>query len=192
MPTRNRTGPIPALCTSVRRLRLATKLTQGSLGELLGVSAQTLSNIEVGRRPPRAKYLLLKFRELAQELNMPEDIALFDEALGTRFLSAAFALNGNREPCYPLHEWRLMQVARIAVRYWPELAWAMEQSAGPALAVVDDILSAAKPTAVDAAFYRDLEQRINASAEQSCFNSFVRSKPIDANKVSKKGNIISQ
>jgi transcriptional regulator with XRE-family HTH domain len=163
---------LPELCTAVRRLRKATKLSQVDLAQSLNCSSQTLSNFECGHRIPRSKVILLKFRELAQALNLPPEVALFDEALGSRFLETARALNFHAEPPYSLHEWRLMQAARIAVRCWPALAWAIEQAAGEAVAVVDEILAAAVPSSVDAAFYRDLEQRINSVAEQRSFTAF--------------------
>jgi transcriptional regulator with XRE-family HTH domain len=177
---------LPELCAAVLRLRKATRLKQVQLAPSLGFSAQTLSNFEVGRRIPRSKFILMKFRELAAALNMPAEVMLFDEALGSRFLEAALALNFNTQPSYTLHEWRLMQAARIAVRCWPELAWAMEQSAGEALTVVDRILSAAVPSTVDAAFYRDLEQRISTVAEQRSFDSFGKGESVDARRLSER------
>src|SRR4029434_6856029 len=77
-----------------------------------------------------------------------------------------------KEPYTP-HEWRLMHTARIAVRFYPEQARAIEQAAGPALSVVDEILSSADPANLqDVGFYLELEERVNRLAEQLSFARF--------------------
>jgi hypothetical protein len=80
-------------------------------------------------------------------------------------------------PTYSLSEWRLMQSVRIALRLYPEHVRAIEKAAGPALSLVDEALRSVDPSAtVNAAFYEELERRLNALADRRLLDNLKREK----------------
>jgi hypothetical protein len=73
---------------------------------------------------------------------------------------------------YSPQEWRLMHAARIAIRLYPEQARAMEKAAGPALALVDEVLRSVDAGPIlGQAFYTNLEQRLNEFADRRAFET---------------------
>ena len=179
--------PKPELCVAVRRIRQASKLSQEQLAAI-GVASQTLSKFETGKLVPRSDSTLQKFASVAGQLGLPEEQALFEQAISAirkkPYLTPAAAVvpvehilativpAATGHPLYTPHEWRLMQAARIALRSHPGVARAIEQAAGDVLTLVDEVLGTAAPSSVNAGFYRELEQQINLLAEQRAFATF--------------------
>ena len=68
-----------------------------------------------------------------------------------------------------------MQAARIAARFYPETARAIERAATPTLVLVDEILRSAEAGhRLSASFYFGLEQDLDELAERRSFEGLQR------------------
>jgi transcriptional regulator with XRE-family HTH domain len=163
-------GKTPVLCELISGLRRKTKMSQQNLAALLEISAMSLSRYENGLEP-KSRRILSRLAAVAADagLNVEEKV----------FRDAALALPGGSSrfepsimmPTYSPLEWRLMQASRIALSYFPDVARDIEQAAGPALDLVDEILADAalgegRPTAQ---FYSNLETQLNERAARKLF-----------------------
>jgi hypothetical protein len=74
-------------------------------------------------------------------------------------------------PTYTPFQWRLMQAARIAMNFFPDVARAMEEAAGPALDLVDEIMADAAmgERKVSVQFYNNLETQLDERAARKVF-----------------------
>jgi hypothetical protein len=123
--------------------------------------------------------LLAKLRDVAKALNLIEEFKLFEQAAQRVQPSyvdlmenqmASLRSSKAKPRCTPT-EWRLMQIARLAARCYPEQARAIEQAAGPLAAFVDDFLGEAARAGIepDESSFDDLERRLVTMAEQRVF-----------------------
>jgi transcriptional regulator with XRE-family HTH domain len=176
-----RSRNLPAVCQSIRNLRKKTGQSQEDLARDLELTSMSLSRYETGVTIPRSRTTLNRLVAIAFDAGclVEEDV----------FRQAAMALPGGPsrfEPSvmvasYSPLEWRLMQAARIALAYFPDVGRAIEQAAGPALDLVDEILADAAlgERKVTAQFYANLETQLNQRAAQKLFKD----------KFTKEGNL---
>jgi transcriptional regulator with XRE-family HTH domain len=173
MLSKNKIKPrrkLPALCEAIRRARRGTGKTQQEFAADIGVATMTLSRYERGD-VPRDRAILGRLRAVAADAGCVVEEQLFFDAL--------MALPGGPprfEPSVmiPTHtpaQWRLMQAARIAMNFFPDMARAIEEAARPALDLVDEIMEGAAlgERRVSVQFYADLESKLDELAARKIF-----------------------
>jgi hypothetical protein len=140
----------------------------------------SLSRFELGKQVPADFGVLNSLEFAARDRGLSEESRLFDEARMKVRWNAYRRPNlpEATAPVYSPAEWRLMQSVRIAIRLYPESVRAIEKAAGPALALVDEVLrSAEAAVALGPAFYIDLEQRLTLLADQRALEAVRERKP---------------
>ena len=132
---------LPQLCVAVKRVREALGESQEKFAQRTGIASMTVSRFERGKLVPREYRVVRALWEAAADAGLDHETRLFDSVLAD---TPAPSWPSTK---YPLQEWRLMQAARIAVRFYRfhEQALAIEKAAAPALALVDQILKDADP-----------------------------------------------
>ena len=156
---------LPELCAAVRSLRVALDMSQEKFAQATSIHTQTISRFERGAQVPTDPRVLLTFQRLAERMQLHNIAGLMKSALRDlpeqpREVYESL-LEGLQPLIYTHDEWRLMQVGLLAVRFFPEIAKAIEGVAGPVLMIVDGGVRAAKiPEKLDATFYRELEKAI--------------------------------
>jgi transcriptional regulator with XRE-family HTH domain len=164
---------LPPLCAAVRRVREAYGETLEEFGRRVRVSLNSVSRFELGKTVPADFNVLGSLARAARERGLTVEADLFIEAqTQVRWRAYRGPTSEGTEPVYSPQEWRLMHAARIAVRLYPEHARAIEDAAGPAVGLVDEVLrSVDAGSTLDAAFYADLEQRLNELADRRALES---------------------
>jgi transcriptional regulator with XRE-family HTH domain len=154
-------------------VRAACGETLEVFGRRVKVSFNTISRYELGRMVPADFNVLGSLARVARDCGLTAEADLFTEAQSqVRFRSYRGPISEGAGAVYSPQEWRLMHVARIALRLYPEHARAIEKAAGPAVGLVDEILRSVDDcSTLDAAFYADLEQRLNEIADRRAFEN---------------------
>src|SRR5262249_1888500 len=124
---------LPSLCNAVKRVRDAYGDSQERFAQRIGIAVMTISRFERGVQIPGSESVLSKLALAANNVHLMEEFHLFRTA-------AVLARNGpsvsSISQSYSPQEWRLMHAARIAAKFYPDAALAIEKAAGPALALV--------------------------------------------------------
>jgi transcriptional regulator with XRE-family HTH domain len=156
------------LCAAVRRIRNATGDTQEKFAQRIGVAVMTISRFETARQVPRHFRVLSELRDVARAAGLDVEESILSGVL-TEHPSSSLGQPQEFVTFTPA-EWRLMHAARIAVRFYPETARAIEEAAAPTLALVDEILRYARPDRVlTAGFYMAMEDQLDELAERRSF-----------------------
>ena len=162
------TTEIHPLCAAARRIRMASGMSQERMAQLSGISTQTISRFELGKQEPRDPRILRSYITLANSMSL-DDAKLFDSALEAISIDVNANARDNTDP----RAWRLMEAARIAALYFPEAARAMEQAAGPALAVIKEVVATSDiPEHLSARFFQSLSERMDATAKRMVLQGF--------------------
>jgi hypothetical protein len=135
----------------------------------------SISRFELGKAVPTDFNVLGSLERAARYQGLIEESRLFSEAQAAIRFNAYrrpdLAAETTTAPRYTPQEWRLMHAARIAIRLYPESARAIEKAAGPALALVDEILLSADAAVLGPLFYTELEKRLNELADRQAFEA---------------------
>jgi transcriptional regulator with XRE-family HTH domain len=170
---REMTRHMPPLCVAVKRVRKAYGETLEEFGRRVRVSITSISRFELGKTSPSDFNVHANLARAARDRRLTEESELFLEAQHKARFRAYRGPSPGEEtiiaPTYTPQEWRLMQAVRIAIRLFPENVRAIEKAAGPAVALVDEILRSADAAVLGPAFYAGLEQRLNELANQRAF-----------------------
>jgi transcriptional regulator with XRE-family HTH domain len=179
---------LPALCIAVKNVRELYGDTQERFARRVEVVAMTISRFERGQAEPSDQRVLGNLYRVARERMefVKADPIAFDtlhnaaELFSNARVGEAPIRNTESElgqietvwgprqtPPQSPREWRLSCAARLAARYFPERAAAMESAAGAAIAIVDDVLSKADAKQID---YQRFEREVFALAEQRAFS----------------------
>lgn len=169
MPRLKNDNERPPLGDAIRRVRQACGWSQQALAEKLGTAVMTLSKWERDLFRPRNAAVLRLLRSFAYDAQLAKEEKQFSEALKTATNSPISARFEPQAPS-PL-EWRMMQMARLIVDYFPELLPAFEAAAGPVAALVDEVMAEVNvgERRVSVQFYLDLERRLHELAAQRVF-----------------------
>lgn len=171
---------LPPLCEAVKRVRAAFGDSQERFANRVGVVAMTISKFETGQAVPKDPRVLLNLSRVAFEkcnatadetarVSLINDGALFQEAYkDCERVMLTDREVGKIEPRIPptfrsMREWRLSCAARLAVLYYPERVAAIEDAAGPAVAIVDEVLAGADENQIN---YEVFEREVFALAER--------------------------
>lgn len=172
---------VDAVCAAVKRVRAAYGETLQVFAQRVGISMNSLSRFELGKQVPADFGVLNSLEYAARAKGLTEESRVFDEARQrVRFnafrSSEPWPRRSSPSSWRPgiliagsPQEWRMMQAAWIAVRVYPEIVQAIEKAAGPALAIVDEVLQSAHPTVLNAEFYVELEEQLVALVERRAF-----------------------
>jgi transcriptional regulator with XRE-family HTH domain len=174
-------------CAAIKRIRMAAGWSQEQLAQISGITTQSISRFELGKTVPRDVAVLVALRRAAKAAHAaggpdsPDESHYFDEAiseeLGTRATPEEIEAmtTATKQMIIGLPDpraWRLLQIARIAAKYFPQDARAMEAAGGQALAVVNEIIAAAPPPdAADIRFYGELERQLDELAAKKVFTA---------------------
>jgi transcriptional regulator with XRE-family HTH domain len=165
-----------AVCAAVKRVRETYGETLQVFAQRVGISMNSLSRFELGKQIPADFGVLNSLEYAAHAKGLTEESRVFDEARQRVRFNAFRSSPSSWRPEVPEvviahspQEWRMMQAGWIAVRVYPEIVQAIEKAAGPALAIVDEVLRSSHPTTLDAQFYSELERRLITLAERRAF-----------------------
>jgi transcriptional regulator with XRE-family HTH domain len=171
-------------CAAIKRFRMAAGWSQEQLAQITGISTQNISRFELGKAIPHDVAVLVALRKAAKAAHAttPEfgdESQVFDDAiseeLGTLATPAEIEAITTATKQVMIDApsprvWRMIQIARIAAKYFPLDAREMEAAGGQALAVVNEIIAAAPPPdAADTRFYAELERQLDALAAKKVF-----------------------
>jgi len=172
--------PLPELCSAVLKLREGSGWSQEEIARRVGIASMTWSRYERGAMVPSSYSVLNRLARLAENLKLLDEQELFERAAEKVRPSVEEIIEqmnpfrkseaARSQPHSP-HEWRLAQVARLCTRFFPEEARAIEKAAPTAVALVDEVLARG-----GRADYQELEQRLDALADERARESFHRSK----------------
>ena len=119
------------LCVAVRCIRENAGWSQDEMAKKTNIAPQTISRMELGKQTPRDEFVLMALSDAAADAGLDAEEKLFDQAVknhpGTR-LDATIVVQ-----TYTPQQWRLMQAARIADLFFPDVAKAIERAAGSRL-----------------------------------------------------------
>jgi transcriptional regulator with XRE-family HTH domain len=189
---------IPPLCAAVKRIRNFFGDSQEAFGRRAGVALMTICKFETGRAEPRDPRVLLNIAEVAGQhrkylLEHGDDEIIFSDdpvrILGEneQLFRAAYAAYERTQQINrrvgeleavalsafrSVREWRLACASRLAVLYFPEQVAAMEQAAGAAIAIIDEVLSQADENQID---YARFEREVFRLAERRALSEYARS-----------------
>jgi transcriptional regulator with XRE-family HTH domain len=170
---------LPPLCAAVKRVRQAYGETLEEFSQRVRVSVNSISRYELGKAIPVDFNVLANLGRAARDRGLTEEGELFLEAQHSVRFRAYHGPSPDAivSPSYKPEEWRLMQIARIAMRLLPENVRAIEKAAGGlAVALVDEILRSADTAVWGPAFYADLEQGLNELANRRAFETLKQEK----------------
>jgi len=154
------------------------------MAQITGITTQSISRFELGKQVPRDVAVLVSLRNAAIAAGRMDEMELFNQAVREELAPVATpeeieTITGRQSITGVAHiksatpdprVWRLMQTARIAAEYFPDAARVMEQAAGVALVVVNEVIAAAPPpNPADDRFYRELERQLDALAAKKAF-----------------------
>ncbi len=167
---------IPPLCAAVKRVREEYGDTQERFARRLGVAVMTVSKYETGRAEPRDSDTLLSLCVLASDKGLTDEKHLFHNAYEefARARNPDFDRNVAQR-IGSLREWRLSFAARLAILYFPEIATALERAAGPALAIIDNVLADAPEDSAGGPYER-FEREAFLLAEREVLKDFQKRK----------------
>lgn len=175
---------LPELCVAVKKVREAYGDSQQGFAQRVGLSLMSISRFELGR-VPRDPEVLWKLTVAAREAGLIAEWKAFgneaNRARGSKGVIVSGYLGGGILPsglsANPPRLWRLMIAVRLAALFYPEnvstLEKAVEQAAGPALALVDAVLQDPQNHALE---YTELEHKINQLAEQQALSKLQQPK----------------
>jgi transcriptional regulator with XRE-family HTH domain len=185
MRQHKKANDLPELCVIVRRIREAYGDSQEQFAQRVDLAPMTVSRFERGKQVPADPQVLVRLRDAARRLLKSIDIACLEEAITKvetrsvqRFSDMRPGLGLAAMPISSLPQWRLMHAAAIAILYYPESVHAIEQAAGPALALVDEAIRqyADQPTAPGLGFHDQLARQLMTLADQRALERFKESK----------------
>jgi transcriptional regulator with XRE-family HTH domain len=161
---------LPPVCQAIRNVRKVTGKSQEAFAQDIECASMTLSRFENGV-VPRDRAVLGRLRAVAADAGCSLEEKVFFDALmalpggPSRFESSVMI------PTHTPLQWRLMQAARIAMNFFPDVAVAMQEAGRPALDLVDEIMTEAAlgERNVSVQFYRDLEIKLDALAARKIF-----------------------
>jgi transcriptional regulator with XRE-family HTH domain len=164
------TRKMPAVCLAIRAVRAKTGKSQEVFAQEIEIASMTLSRYERGV-VPRDRAVLGRLRAVAADAGCVIEEQVFYDALmalpggPSRFEPTVMV------PAFTPLQWRLMQAARIAMNFFPDVARAMEEAARPALDLVDEIMAeaAAGDRRVSVQFYANLETKLDELAARKIF-----------------------
>jgi transcriptional regulator with XRE-family HTH domain len=176
----------PEVCTAIRRVREASRLTQQAFAEKLGTAVMTLSKWENGIRQPRDPEVFRRLWGLAATAGLAVEQKLFEERIGGRppfpegiqdisldqkLFAEATSSSALVMRMLTRSEWRLMYGFRLANGYLPQVANAVQDALRPALELLDEIIREEAPadSKLDVAFYNRLALRFDELAARKAF-----------------------
>jgi hypothetical protein len=199
--TNKKTEPVRSvLCDAVRHVREAYGDTQEMFSKRIGCAIMTVSHFETARTEPRDGRILLNLLKVTSELikaidsgNPPFPFGGTKEEtikihLAESYFRKAYdnfkrikqtdrrvaELESYAQPTMSsLREWRLSCMARVAARYFPEQAAAMEKAAPGATSLVDLVLATADENQID---YARFEREVFALAERRALQTLKEGK----------------
>lgn len=145
----------------------------------------TINRFETGKAEPREPYILKTLATIAHEANMELERDLFFEAqkeservrnIKNHYLPSYTGMGTVTAGigAYSLVQWRLMAAARTACMYFPETVAAIEKAAGPAMELVDEVLSTSEY--VDPMNYSGLDFDIHSLGERRTLEALKQEK----------------
>jgi transcriptional regulator with XRE-family HTH domain len=186
MKRRKEIEGLPPLCAAIKTVRESYEDSQPQFASRVKLAPMTISRFERGIRVPADSRVLMRLAGAAREQGLTQEAELFESA----GMLAAGSVEELREarpgsglglaamPIFSLPQWRLMHAAGIAALYYPETASAIEQAAGPALALVDDAIRqlADEPTSAGLGFHDQLVRLLMTLAEHRALEQFKQEK----------------
>ena len=173
---------LPPLCAAVKRIRESYRESQPQFAQRVRVAAMTISRFERGTREPGDFEVLKRLAEAARAQGLKQEQDLLEhaaiEARGSQAWSGAAERSTHMGlmamSIFHLPQWRLMHAAGIAALYYPEVAIAMEQAAGPAMALVDEAIRqyANEPVSGGLGFANQLARLLETLASQRALERF--------------------
>jgi transcriptional regulator with XRE-family HTH domain len=164
------------LAVVVKKVREAYRDTQEAFARRIGVSPMTISRFELGKQVPRDPLILLRLYRAAMTCGaslglhaVPSISMALYRQLGPDWqnYTETWPVPNRQHGSHSLSEWRLQCVARIALKYHPEEAIAIEKAAPRSMEIVDAVLREADaPDQIDDSFYEDLDQAISGLADK--------------------------
>jgi transcriptional regulator with XRE-family HTH domain len=176
---------LPALSRAVKQIRTVYGDSQAEFGKRVNLAQMTVNRFERGKQIPTDFDVLTRLADAAHDIGLFPEAGLLYEARKEGRETTSYhrhlieQLRNRPAPrlqvvrAVALPQWRLMSAARIAALYFPEIASAMEQVAGSALALVDEaIRHVTSENLSGTALYEELERNLNMIAEKHALDRF--------------------
>jgi transcriptional regulator with XRE-family HTH domain len=180
MKRQKQATPFPELSAAVKRVRQSYQESQAEFAQRTDLALMTISKFERGVRVPSDPRVLARLAAAARAQGLTDDAKQFESAA---ILAAGrieelsevrpgLGLAAIHIPNLPM--WRLMHAAAIAIQYFPEVAVAIEQAAGPAMAVVDEAIQeyGRQPVSLGLGFHDQLARVLTGLAERRALEQF--------------------
>jgi transcriptional regulator with XRE-family HTH domain len=170
----------PELSAAVRRVRQSYQESQAEFAQRTELALMTISKFERGVRVPADPRVLARLAAAARAQGLTEDAKQFENAAilaagkieELSDLRPGLGLAAIHIPNLPT--WRLMHAAAIAIQYFPEVARAIEDAAGPAIAIVDEAIHeyGRQPAASGLGVHVQLARVLTSLAERRALERF--------------------